>query len=406
MKFQKLNGKQIKAWNILITNKYLELLFDGGSRAGKTFVILLFLICLCLKFDGIRILIARLRFAHAKASLWLQTLIPMLHACFNKNDYHIDKQNYIIKIGKSELWLGGLDDKERTDKILGQEYAAVFLNEAVRIAQSTVEKIKTRLAQNIEGFNNFIIYDCNPGNPKHWLRKKFIINKESDTYRLHWLPEDNEVNLPKNYINQILEKLTGHEKRRFRYGEWASLPGQVYHNIKDKNVIKCNQNINYYDDITVGIDFGIYSAVVKWGIKEEKAYCLYEKIILHGKTIDIINALNEIWGLKEKQIIIYCDHEPDRISEIEDAGYYPKKAYKEVGAGDSTVNEYELYFDIDCLNTFQSMLNLLHKQDNNGQFLDAHVKENDHEADASRYALHGWKMDNKYIEYEPFMDIA
>ena len=61
------------------------------------------------------------------------------------------------KINGSEIWLGGLDNKDRAEKIFGQEYAIIFLNEATQIGIKTVGKIHTRLAQSIEGFNNFLI---------------------------------------------------------------------------------------------------------------------------------------------------------------------------------------------------------------------------------------------------------
>ena len=34
---------------------------------------------------------------------------------------------------KSEIWIGGLDDQERVEKILGKEYVTIFLNECSQI---------------------------------------------------------------------------------------------------------------------------------------------------------------------------------------------------------------------------------------------------------------------------------
>jgi phage terminase large subunit len=95
---------------------------------------------------------------------------------------------------------------------------------------------------------------------------------------------------------------------------------------------------------------------------------------------------------------VYCDHEPDRIQLLSDSGYNAKKAHKEVNNGDSIVNSYELYFDHSCKNTFQSMLNLTHAQDKNDNYIESHVKENDHEADSSRYSIASWKMENQKSE--------
>ena len=168
--------------------------------------------------------------------------------------------------------------------------------------------------------------------------------------------------------------------------------------MKAENIIDINKDVLYYDDITIGIDFGLYSAICIWGIKDNNAYCIQEKIIMNGTTSDIIRELNSVWQIKKYGYMLYCDHEPDRIQEIIDDGFNTKKAHKDVSAGDASVNGLDLYFDTKCQNTFQSMLNLIHQQDNNDVYIEKHVKENDHEADASRYALHSWKMENSSSE--------
>ena len=106
--FKKLTDKQKEARKILEANEKTEILFDGGSRAGKTFLIIMWCIYLCLRYQGIRILIARLRFAHVKASVWMQTMTPMLSSCFKGVDYVENKTDWIIKIGQNEIWLGGI----------------------------------------------------------------------------------------------------------------------------------------------------------------------------------------------------------------------------------------------------------------------------------------------------------
>ena len=55
-------------------------------------------------------------------------------------------------------------------EIMWGTFPYIFLNESTQVGLKTVEKIQTRLAQNIEGFNNFLI--CNPRSPNHWLYRK------------------------------------------------------------------------------------------------------------------------------------------------------------------------------------------------------------------------------------------
>jgi hypothetical protein len=99
--------------------------------------------------------------------------------------------------------------------------------------------------------------------------------------------------------------------------------------------------------------------------------------------------------------IIYADHEPDRIQEISSAGYIVKPAYKEVDAGDSTVNSLDLYFDHDCMETFNCMQNIRRPIDKDGNYIDGkHVKEEDHYADCLRYGGHGYTVDNGFTVKE------
>ena len=145
----KLTPKQAEAQTLLGGNaEHIMLL--GGSRSGKTFLLCRSIAVRMLKAEGSRHLVARYRLAHAKASIWRDTWPKMLAVCFpglaeaskpNKSDLIYTFPN------KSEMWLGGLDDKERVDKVLGNEYATVYLNECSQISYSARETLLTRLAQ-------------------------------------------------------------------------------------------------------------------------------------------------------------------------------------------------------------------------------------------------------------------
>jgi PBSX family phage terminase large subunit len=379
-------------------NHYTDIMFDGGARSGKTFLIVLCLIFYLIAFPGIRILASRMMLSHAIASLWKQTIIPLIDQLGIRAN--INLSSHTVTIGKSELWLGGLDSRVQTEKVLGQEFAIIFLNEAVEIPQSIRDILKTRLAQKVKGLNNFMIYDCNPRQPTHYLFKEFYVDKNSDRKVLKFLPIHNKENLPAGYIEKTLMNLPEDKQARFLRGEWVYLPGAVYRNIKESNIITCEKNLyKFYDDFTIGVDWGLHMCANIWGIKvaqpKIQAYCIHEIIIMNGVTKDLIDEFGKIFGIKEKNIIEYCDHEPDRILELQNSGYMAKPAYKDIGPGDSSVNEYEIFFDKACKYTFDSMANLQAPESPMGGFIyGKHIKENDHEADAGRYGLHGWKMDN------------
>jgi len=383
---------------------YTDYLLDGGARAGKTFLIC-FLLCeiaLDPAWSGIRILIAREKYNHAVLSIWKQTLVPMVKKYF-AGWFTFDESYKILTAATgSQIWLGGLDDKERTDKIFGQEFAIIFLNEVVQISEQTLEKVQTRLAQKIAGFKNFMIYDCNPRSPAHYIYRMFYLDKNPRRFRETFTPYDNLENISED----LIERLSGMKestRRRFRDGEWCEVEGTVYSNVLETHRIKAKKDWAAYDYIVGGIDWGYHAAVVVWGVKDTRAVCMYEAAPIGGSTAQVVQALQSFPAWVKEHVTFFADHENDRIELVRDEGYNVSKAHKEVGAGDGTVNDYSLYFDRGCQETFQSMLNLMRVQDKDGHYTDDHVKVNDHAADASRYALHSAKIERYGERDEHFL---
>jgi hypothetical protein len=77
---------------------------------------------------------------------------------------------------RSQVWFGGLDEKERTEKILGQEYVTILLNEISQIPYASRNLAITRLAQKctykVNGVERLMrlleLADCNPPSKAHW----------------------------------------------------------------------------------------------------------------------------------------------------------------------------------------------------------------------------------------------
>lgn len=207
-----------------------EFLLVGGSRSGKSFVIVYYQLQLALQYPGSRHLIARHRFNHAKNSIWLDTLKKVVTLCYpnaaikwRQNDSYLQFEN------GSQVWIAGLDDKDRTEKILGMEFLTVFLNEASQISYIAYNTIKTRLAQRINGARPMLFVDANPPSKKHWMYKIFIenIDAESNTTlnvdryeHLQMNPDQNLVNISKDYLDN-LDSLPLRIRKRFRDGEFA-----------------------------------------------------------------------------------------------------------------------------------------------------------------------------------------
>lgn len=208
----------------------------GGSRSTKTFTILRNIVNRALMAPGSRHAVLRFRFSHIKSSVIYDTFPKMMELCFPGFPYHINKSDWFCKFPNgSEIWFGGLDDKARTEKILGNEYVTIFLNECSQISYPAVLIVLTRLAQMVHYERNGKTYemrlkffcDENPPNRGHWSHKLFIEKKDPETNRpvkrpedyefIQMNPSDNAANLPKKYL-EMLDSMPKRQRDRFFLG--------------------------------------------------------------------------------------------------------------------------------------------------------------------------------------------
>ena len=156
-----LTSKQAEA-NQVLGGPARHIALWGGSRSGKTFLLVRAILVRALKEPGSRHMIARLRKAHVVASVGRDTLPKVSELCFPGVPYKLDHSECFVTLpNRSEIWLGGLDDKERVDKILGTEFATIFLNECSQIPLASVDIVRTQLAQKTKLVNR-MLFDLNP----------------------------------------------------------------------------------------------------------------------------------------------------------------------------------------------------------------------------------------------------
>ena len=123
----------------------------GGSRSGKTFLLVRNVIFRALKAPNSRHAIFRFRYNHLKASIVLDTFPKVMRLAFPGVEWTPHHQDGYADIpGGSQIWFAGLDDKERTEKILGMEFATLYFNECSQIPANCIDTALTRLAQRVE----------------------------------------------------------------------------------------------------------------------------------------------------------------------------------------------------------------------------------------------------------------
>lgn len=207
----------------------------GGSRSGKTFGFVDAICTRAVNAPGSRHGIFRFRFNAVKISVMQDTFPKVMKLAFPGVAVSVNKQDGYVELGtaegKSEIWFGGLDDKERTEKILGMEFATVYSNEASQIPYDSYLLLQTRLAQKVSKLDGRPLalkdyVDLNPTTPSHWTNQLWINGVEPQEQRfvdkgnyahIHINPKDNLDNLPEEYV-EGLAALPERQRKRFYEG--------------------------------------------------------------------------------------------------------------------------------------------------------------------------------------------
>jgi hypothetical protein len=210
----------------------------GGARSGKTVLLVRAIIVRALKAQGTRHVILRLHAQHAHESIWLDTLPWVQENLFPGVKFKQREGQFVELPNKSQIWVGGLDDKERVDKILGREFITILFNECSQISYASVMTALTRLAQTSDVIMQRAYYDLNPVTTGYWTYKLFEQKRDPisgapltdpHNYAFAYMnPEDNRANLSDEFIASF-QNAPDRYRQRFYEGKYTSeLPGQLW----------------------------------------------------------------------------------------------------------------------------------------------------------------------------------
>lgn len=243
----KLTEKQEAAQKVL-AGPATHVMLYGGSRSGKTFLLVRNVVFRALKAPKSRHVVLRFRFNAVKASVVMDTFPKVMEIAFPGVTYNLSKTDWFAEFDNgSQIWFGGLDDKERTEKILGMEFVTIYLNESSQIPWGSRNVALTRLAQkvtqDIEGrapteLKPRMYYDCNPPPKSHWTYKVFHDKQDPESKAplpnpqdYAWFqinPRDNQENLSETYL-ATLAGMSARMRKRFEAGEFGdATPNQLF----------------------------------------------------------------------------------------------------------------------------------------------------------------------------------
>ena len=245
------------------------------------------------------------------------------------------------KANGNQIIFRGMNDDKQREKLKSITFQRgkltdVWLEEATELTQADLEIIDDRLRGELPPGQFYQIrMTFNPVNKNHWIKKVFFD-----------IPDENVLTHHSTYLGNrfIDEAYRARMERRkivdpegyqiYGLGEWGEIGGLILHNWEIKDV---SQNLNDYDDVAIGQDFGFNhaNAILLLGIKDDNIYILNE-IYEHEKdTSEIIQKAIEKEIPSKKQM--WCDSaEPDRIKEWAKAGFRARGVDK--GGSKGSVN--------------------------------------------------------------------
>lgn len=319
----------------------------------------------------------------------------------------------------NQIIFRGVNDEKQREKLKSITFKKgkltdVWIEEATEITQSDFEIIDDRLRGELpKGQFYQIRMTFNPVNKSHWIKKVFFD-----------IPDDNVLTHHSTYLmNSFIDdaykarmerrKLVDPDGYRiYGLGEWGEIGGLILHNWEIKDI---SQDLNDYDDIAIGQDFGFNhaNAILLLGIKDDNIYILDEVYVHEKETSEIIPLAKEA-GFPTNRTM-WCDSaEPDRIKMWKNAGFRAKEVKKEkttekkyqasqidwlkgIVAKDKTIKRM-IYVHPHCLNTIKELQQWKWKKDEkSGEYLDEPVPVMDDAMAALRYGIEGWRKNNSWM---------
>lgn len=296
----------------------------------------------------------------------------------------------------------GVNDEKQREKLKSITFQKgnltdVWIEEATELQQSDFEIIDDRLRGELPSGQFYQIkMTFNPVSKNHWIKKQFFDYQDNNTLTCHSSYLDNRF-IDEAYKARMMRRkevdLDGY--RIYGLGDWGEVGGLI---LKNWEVKEISQNVNDYDDVALGQDFGYNhaNAILQLGIKDDDIYILKEIYEYEKDTAELI----EIARRKDLSGVMYCDSaEPDRIKMWRKAEYKASAVVKEK----TTDKKYQatqidwlkgrkIYVHPSCVNTVKELDQWKWKRDaQSGEYLDEPVPFFDDAMAALRYGVEGWR---------------
>lgn len=262
------------------------------------------------------------------------------------------------------------------------------------------------------GYYKQIIMTFNPWSEKHWIKRRFFDNPDSNTLALtttykcnEWLGADDIA---------LFEAMKINNPRRYRIegeGEWGVSQGLIYTNVSEREFDILEVSKRPGTTSIFGLDFGYTNDPTAFicGIVDEKAkeLYIYDEHYEKAMTNSDIAKMIKYKGYAKEQIIA-DSAEPKSIEEIKRAGIPRIKAAAKgkdsILNGIQLIQDYKLIVHPKCENTLLELSNYIWDT-KDGAMINKPIDDYNHLLDALRYGMERIKRRDIFITDKSFYNL-
>lgn len=264
-----------------------------------------------------------------------------------------------------------------------------------------IRKINQSLIRGGDDFIQFYSYNT-PASSQHFVNIEKITPKDT---RIVHLSDYRAV--PKKWLGQAfideakyLEEANEKLYRNEYLGEMTGVGGNVFENVELREIT--DEEINTYDYIYQGIDFGWFPDIFAWvkcsyNPSQRTLYIFDEFTVNKMSNADVWEYLKSEKGVTEDDLIIADSAEPKSIGDFKAYGSCMRGAEKGAGSVEYSMKWLSSLAKIvidnnKCPVSAQEFSTYEYQRDKDGNFISGYVDANNHCIDATRYATNNiWK---------------
>jgi phage terminase large subunit len=359
---------------------------QGGSRSGKTYNILMWLIfAYSDRNNGKTITICRKTFPALRASS-MRDFFDILKKYDIYKEANHNKSNSEYLLNNNLFEFISLDQPQ---KVRGRKRDVLYINEANELYFEDWQQLILRTTDKA-------ILDYNPSDEFHFIYDKIKPRDDAEFYITTY--KDNPF-LDIETVNEIerLKDVDENYWKIYGLGQIGSSQALIF------RINECNSIPPEAKFLSYGMDFGFTNDPTTLVAIYQQGDNIYLKELLYqtGLTNRDIDEKLKFHTVERKEI--FADSaEPKSIEELYRMGWNVKPATKGQGSvniGIDMMKRYQLHVTKDSVNMIKEFRNYKWQEDKNGNVLNTPVDMFNHTIDAIRYGLYDKLSRPNYGKY-------